>query len=168
MKKYFVLIFVALLTGTSAFALSDQEISEIMKTANTAEIDAAKVAQKKASDSTVKDFANQMVKEHEDNLKTVKKVSETENVKMKSSDESKNLKKNASDKLNEIKKKSGKDFDQAYMQMQVDMHKQLLADMESKFIPQAKDPEFKSYLETTKEAVQHHLSEAEDVLSKIK
>jgi putative membrane protein len=157
-----------ILLGISAFAITDDEITEIMKTANNAEIDAGKVAKKNAADGQVKEFADMMIKDHEDNLKHVKDLSKVEKIKMKSSDDSKSLKKDASDKLSDVKKKKGLEFDKAYMQMQVDMHKQLLADLDNKLIPQAQNQNLKIYLQSTRESVQKHHAKAEEVLSSLK
>ncbi|MBO9667823.1 MAG: DUF4142 domain-containing protein [Bdellovibrio sp.] len=161
----FSLIF---LVGLSALAINDEEITEVMKTANNAEIDAAKVAKKNASDGQVKAFAEMMVTDHEENLKDVNNLSKVEKIKMKSSDDSKSLKKDATDKLSDVKKKKGHEFDKAYMQMQVDMHKQLLDDLDNKLIPQAQNKNLKVYLQSTRESVQKHHAKAEQVLSQLK
>lgn len=155
----------SLLIGPAAMALSDSEIAEIMKTANEAEIDAGKMAKSRASNSEVKDFAHHMVSEHESNMKDGKKVVKKEKIKMEKSETAKDLKKSAKDQMAELKKKKGSDFDKAYIDNQVAMHQQLLNDLDSKFIPQASNAEFKSFLETTRQHVQEHLSKAQQIQS---
>lgn len=156
---------VILFSAVHAWALSDSEIAEVLMTANDAEIDAAKVAKSKASDKTVKDFAEEMVSEHEANEKESKKITKDEKIKAKSNDTAKDLKKEAKEKLSDLKKKSGKDFDLAYIQSQINMHQQLLKDLEQKYIPQAQNTQFKKFLSETKNHVEQHLAKAKEVES---
>lgn len=153
----------SLLAGPVAFALTDSDIAEIMKTANTAEIDAGKLAKSKASNTQVKDFAKMMVNEHEENMKDGKKVAKEEKIKPEMTDTSKELKGSARDQLAELKNKKGADFDKAYIDNQVAMHQQLLNDLDQKFIPAASNAEFKTYLQNTREHVQQHLSKAQEI-----
>ncbi|QDK37267.1 DUF4142 domain-containing protein [Bdellovibrio sp. NC01] len=155
----------SMLVGPAALALSDSEIAEIMKTANQAEIDAGKMAKSKASNSEVKDFAKHMVSAHESNMKDGKKVAKKEKIKPENNDTAKDLKKSAKDQMAELKTKKGSEFDKAYIDNQVAMHQQLLNDLDSKFIPQASNAEFKSFLEETRTHVQEHLSKAQQIQS---
>lgn len=165
MKKLKIVLFtlIAFMLSSYAFALSDGEIAEIMMTANKAEIDAAKVAKSKASDGSVKDFAHHMIDEHESNQKDGKKITKDEKIKSKSNDEAKNLKKNAKDDLADLKKKKGLDFDRAYIDGQVNMHQQLLSDLDEKLIPQAQNPQFKTFLTETRTHVEQHLAKAKEI-----
>ncbi|WII73115.1 DUF4142 domain-containing protein [Bdellovibrio sp. 22V] len=150
-------------SGDMSSMISESEIAEILKTANDAEIDAAKAAKSRASSSQVKDFAKHMETEHESNNKEAKSVLKKADIKMKSNEMAKTLKKDSKEQLSQLKKKKGADFDSAYIENQISMHQQLLSDLEQKFIPSAKNPEFKSFLEKTKTHVQQHLSKAQEV-----
>ncbi|MFS4461024.1 DUF4142 domain-containing protein [Bdellovibrio sp. HCB2-146] len=161
----FLVIMLCMSFASSAWALADQEIAEIMMTANDAEIDAAKLAKSRASSSAVKDFAEHMINEHTNNMKQGKKITKDEKIKAKSNEEAKNLKATAKDQLAELKKKKGADFDRAYIGTQVAMHQQLLTDLETKLIPQAQNPQFKNFLNETKTHVEQHLSKAKEIQS---
>ncbi|MEK2645752.1 DUF4142 domain-containing protein [Bdellovibrio sp. BCCA] len=154
---------VIVFSAVHAWALSDSEIAEVLMTANEAEIDAGKVAKSKAADKTVKDFAEHMVSEHEENKKEGKKITKDEKISTKSNDTAKDLKKDAKEKLSDLKKRKGKDFDLAYIQNQINMHQQLLTDLEQKYIPQAQNPQFKNFLNETKTHVEQHLAKAKEV-----
>lgn len=146
-----------------AAVLTDKQITEVMKVANDAEIDAAKLAKKKATSPQVKAFAEHMMSEHKENYAEVKKVSKQQKIHAQSSDVSKKLKGDTHTALKDLKK-SGKDtFDMSYIQNQIDMHQQLLSELDSSLIPSAKNPELKSYLEKTKTHVQDHLSKAQEI-----
>ncbi len=143
--------------------MSDKEIAEIMKTANDAEIDAAKAARSRADNKEVKDFAKHMIDEHEKNNKEAKQVLKKADISPKSNEMAKTLKKDSKEKLSELKKMKGAEFDKAYIDEQVAMHQQLLNDLEQKYIPAAQNPELKAFLEKTKTHVQEHLSKAQQI-----
>ncbi|UYL07868.1 DUF4142 domain-containing protein [Bdellovibrio sp. SKB1291214] len=170
MKKYSASLFTVaslLLFALNCFALDDTHITEIMKTANTGEIDAGKLAKKRATKDSVKTFAEKMVKEHTDNRDKVKEISKDQDIKMVDSDESKMLKDDAKKKIKDLKKVKGGEFDKAYMGTQVAMHQQLLDDLDQKLIPQAKNPKLKSYLEETRTHVQNHLNDAKTIQTEL-
>lgn len=160
-----LLAFIALgsLAGSYAHALTDAEIADVLKTANQAEIDAAKVAEKKSSNSDVKAFADHMISDHSANLKEEKKTTKEAKIQAQSNDVSTELKKGAQAQLAELKTRTGSEFDKAYIDNQVAMHQQLLTDLNQTYIPAASNPEFKAYLEATKNHVQKHLSKAQEI-----
>lgn len=141
----------------------DHQIAETMKAANEAEIKAAKVAKSKASDGQVRDFANMMLAQHEQNLKDGKNIEKKQNIKPKNNDMAKSIKKDAGDKLSQLKKEKGADFDKAYIAQQIDMHQDLLNKLDQNFIPAANNADFKAYLTTTREHVATHLAKAQEI-----
>ena len=148
--------------------LTDGKIAAIMMTANAAEIDAAKLAEKKGQNADVKAFADHMINEHKKNEKDGKILAKQQDIKTEKTDDSKSLKKDASAKVKDLKKLKGPDFDKAYIALQVDMHKQLLSDLNEKFIPAAQNAEFKSFLQATKTHVEEHLARAEKIQDSLK
>jgi len=144
-------------------ALNDNQIAEIMHTANMAEVDAAKLAKDKAQTQQVKDFAEHMIVEHKQNDKDGKDLEKRIDIKDKSNDTAKDLKKDAKTEMDDLKKLKGTDFDKAYMKMQISMHQTLLNDLDQKFIPAAQNAHFKEYLQTTRKHVAEHLAKAQEV-----
>ncbi|XGC80378.1 DUF4142 domain-containing protein [Bdellovibrio bacteriovorus] len=149
--------------GTQTSNLTQEEVAEILKTANDAEIDMAQAAKRRAENKEVKEFAKHMEEQHKENNKEAKKVTKKADIDMKNNDTAKSLKKDSKDRLAELKKKKGADFDKAYIESQVQMHEMVLRDLNEKFIPAAQNPEFKAFLETTKSHVQEHLSKAQQI-----
>jgi putative membrane protein len=143
--------------------LTDNQIAEIMQTANMAEVDAAKVAKERGQTQQIKDFAEHMIVEHKQNSKDAKALEKKVDIKPKSNTMAKDLKKDAKMELADVKKLKGLDFDKAYIKMQITMHQQLLNDLDQKLIPAAKNEHFKEYLQTTREHVVEHLSKAQNV-----
>lgn len=144
-------------------SITDNQIAEIMQTANNAEIDAAKLAKSKATTEQVKTFAEEMMTAHKQNNKDEKDLGKRIDVKAKSNDIAKGLKKDAKVNLADLKKMKGTTFDKAYIKMQISMHQALLNDLDQKFIPAAQNTHFKEYLQTTRAHVAEHLSKAQDV-----
>ncbi|MGZ3768042.1 MAG: DUF4142 domain-containing protein [Bdellovibrio sp.] len=142
---------------------SDSEIAEVMEEANDAEIKAGKMAEKKASNEEVKNYAKMMVDEHKESEKEGKKVTKDAKIKSKSSDLSKSFKKDASDKISSLRSLKGTEFDKAYISSQIDMHQKLLTDLETNFIPNTQNPQLRSHLEKTKSHVQDHLTQAKKI-----
>jgi putative membrane protein len=143
--------------------VTDAQIASVMKTANDAEISAAKLATKQAQNNEVKGFAKQMIKEHSKNEKDGKDISKKAGIKMEDTEMSKTLKQDADKKTADLKSLKGAEFDRAYMASQIDMHEQLLAQLNDKFIPNAQNEQMKSFLEQTKTHVQQHLDHAKKI-----
>ncbi|WP_413587487.1 DUF4142 domain-containing protein [Bdellovibrio sp. HCB274] len=168
LSKLMVLAFFGIsLVSANCFALEDSQITEFMKTANSGEIDAAKLAKKKATDSSVKAFAEKMEKEHKENLDKVKEVAKSEKLKMTSSEETKKLKKDTQMKMKDLKKVKKEEFDKAYIGTQVVMHQELLDKLDQTLIPESKNAALKSYLQETRTHVQNHLNDAKGIQSNL-
>lgn len=77
------------------------------------------------------------------------------------SSDSQRMQADAEDALRSLKKKSGKDFDRAYLQLQIDEHRKVRDELQDKLLPAAKDSGVKAYLEDIKPKVESHLALAE-------
>lgn len=180
MRKYFCLM-VATLFSAGAFAAgtgstdtrqasqpSDAEIMKIVDTANMAEVNAAKLALKKSKSAEVKDFAKHMRDEHTKNTKESKSLAKKMKLSPKDDQITAQLKTDAKSKMDSLKTKSGKDFDEAYISGQIDMHKQVLNDLQQTLIPAAKSDQLKSFLQDTANHVQQHLDQATKIQASLK
>lgn len=168
--KIFILIatlFSFYAVGAKAQSMTDGQIAEILEEANEAEIDAAKIAKDDARNKEVKDFAKHMLSQHEVNKKDAKKIVKKADIDQESSQWSKALKEDAKNKKSLLKKQTNTTFDKTYIDQQVSMHQQLLNDLDQKYIPQAKNPEFKAHLQSTRTHVSEHLERAKSLQSKL-
>jgi putative membrane protein len=148
--------------------MTDAKIVKLMKTEDEGQIDLAKIAKSKTKNKDVKDFAKMMIEEHKKNEKESKDVAKRAKVKPADSTASKDFKNMAQTHEKDLKKLKGSEFDKAYIDQQVSMHKQILDDLNTKLIPTAQSPELKTYLEATKESVQKHLSKAQEIQTTLK
>ena len=145
---------------------SEAEMAKILLVANDAEIDAAKLAKKKTDNPAIKTFSEHMISAHKENNKNAKDVAKDANIKPVKNEMAKSLEDDADMKLAELKKLKGPSFDSAYLNQQIAMHETLLKTIDEKFIPAAKSPEWKSFLEKTRVHVSSHIDEAKLILSK--
>jgi putative membrane protein len=148
--------------------LTDPQIAHIAYTAGEIDIKAAKQALDKASNKEVKQFAQDMVRDHEavnkQALDLVKKLKVTPE----DNDTSKALSKQASDKLAQLGKLKGVAFDKAYVENEVAYHKTVNNALESQLIPSANNAELKGLLQTGLKIFQGHEQHAEHVAADLK
>ncbi len=144
-------------------AFTEDQAAEFLKTANDAEINAAQLAQRRASNQKVKNFAAMMETEHKKNKRDGRKLLGKLDVGTDRSEPARVLKQESSASIEELKKLRGSEFDQAYMANQVEMHRALLTDIDQRLIPASEQPELQQFLRETRGHVKHHLSQAEEI-----
>ena len=147
---------------------TDPQIAHIAYTAGVIDINAAKLAQKKAKSKDVKAFAEDMLRDHDAVNKQALALVKKLNVTPEDNDTSKALSKQASDKLAELDKLSGAAFDKAYVANEVAYHTQVNGALETQLIPSANNPELKGLLQTGLKIFQGHQQHAEHVATELK
>src|SRR6478736_3622110 len=162
---------IAVLTGgalAQGAKPTDPQIAHIAYTAGVIDIAAAKQALAKTSNKDVKQFAEDMVRDHEavnkQALDLVKKLKVTPE----DNDTSRSLSKNAAAKLAELDKLKGAEFDKAYAANEVAYHKAVDGALETLLIPSASNAELKSLLQTGLKIFQGHQQHAEHVAASLK
>ena len=144
----------------AAPAPTDPQIAMIAVTANSVDIDTAKMAKQKTSNKAVKEFADTMVRDHTAvNSKAtalVKKLGVTPE----ESDTSKSLKSDGEKKMAELKAMTGAEFEKAYIDNEVNYHEAVLGVLDKTLIPNTKNMELKSLLESARPIFVSHLEHA--------
>jgi putative membrane protein len=160
-----------MLSSATVFAAdkpSDPQIAHIAYTAGDLDIKAAQLALEKSKNGGVREFADDMVRDHkavnDKALALVKKL----NVTPQDNDTSKSLVKQADEKRAELEKLSGPAFDKAYVDNEVAYHKTVNEALKTTLIPSSSNMELKSLLETGLKIFQGHEQHAEQLASKIK
>ena len=147
---------------------NDAQIAHIAYTAGEIDIKAAKLALQKSKNKEVRDFAENMVRDHaavnDQALALVKKL----NVTPEDNDTSKTLLKQAESKRLELEKLSGAKFDRAYADNEVAYHKAVDNALETVLIPDATNAELKDLLTTGLKIFQGHEQHAEHVAQSLK
>ncbi len=154
-------------TGTAADSTltTDGQIAKVLLTVNEGEMDAAEIALKKAKNKEVREFAKMMVKHHRENKKQTRAL--TKLTDRDTSALSKSLKQEAKDANKNLKKESRDSFDTAYLQLQFYAHQKALNLLDANLIPNAKTEAMRSHLVKTRETVSNHLTEAQNLKTKI-
>jgi len=169
MKK---LILATLLAAGATLAYAqapdDAQIAGIVVAANTVDIDAGKLAEKKSTNKDVQAFARMMVNDHtsvnEKATALVKKLKVTP----KDSDTAKSLKAGGDANLAKLKGLKGKEFDKAYVDNEVTYHQAVIDALDKTLIPNAKNAELKDTLVNVRPAFVAHLEHAKHIQATLK
>ena len=147
---------------------NDAQIAHIAYTAGQIDIKAGQLALQKSKNKEVREFADNMVRDHtavnEQALALVKKL----NVTPQDNDTSKALIKQADAKQAELAKLDGAAFDKAYADNEVAYHKMVDNALETVLIPDASNAELKDLLSTGLKIFQGHEQHAEHVAQSLK
>ena len=149
-------------------APTDPQIAMIAVVADSVDIDAGKLAVDKAHDKRVKEFAQLMVRDHsavnEKATALVKKLGVTPE----ESATSKSLKADGEKLIAKLKKLKGAEFDKAYVDNEVTYHEAVLGVLDKTLIPNTKNPELKSLLESARPVFASHLEHAKMIQASLK
>jgi putative membrane protein len=147
---------------------TDPQIAHIAYTAGQLDIDAAKQALEKTKNKEVREFAQDMVRDHlEVNKQALALVTKLK-VQPEDNDTSRALTKQAAAKRDELAKLDSAAFDKAYIANEVAYHKTVNGALESTLIPSANNAELKGLLQTGLKIFQGHQQHAEHVAAAVK
>jgi len=147
---------------------TDPQIAHIAYTAGQLDIETANLALQKSKNKEVRDFAQDMVRDHTEVNKQALALANKLNVKPEDNDTSRGLSKQAAAKRDELSKLNGAAFDKAYVANEVAYHKTVNGALESTLIPSATNADLKSLLQTGLKTFQGHLQHAEHVAADVK
>jgi putative membrane protein len=140
--------------------LTDAQIIAVAAAVNAAEVDQAKIAVGRARQKAVKDFAQMMISHHGKAVKDVNELSTRLNLTPADSELVTRLRVDATETLTELQKESANDFDDEYIDAQIDMHETALKKLDEKLLPNVQNAELKSLLQTMRTQVADHLAKA--------
>lgn len=147
-------------TAAEAVTPNDAQIAQIVLTADSVDVDYGNLAVKKTKNADVKAFAETMIRDHTAvNAKATalaKKVGMTPEA----SDISKSLKSDGEKEMAKLKAMRGAEFDKAYIDNEVAYHKSVIGALEKTLLPNVKNAELKSLLESGRPIFISHLEHA--------
>jgi putative membrane protein len=154
--------------AVAAGAPTDPQIAHIAYTAGNIDIAAGKQALAKSHNKMIRSFAQEMVRDHtavnDKALALVKKL----HVTPEANPTSASLTKSADGTRVRLGHLKGAAFDRAYIDNEVAYHKTVNGALESTLIPNAKNGELKSLLETGLTLFREHQAHAEQVAKDLK
>jgi putative membrane protein len=146
-----------LLVAASAVTGADSDFMKSAAKGGLAEVELGQMAVQKASDPSVKEFANRMIRDHSKANAALSELASSKGVTLPTG---KGLSNDTS--ALHLKMLSGKQFDSAYVKMMVDDHKEDVAEFE-KAAGQAADPDVRHFASKTLPTLKSHLSMIEKI-----
>lgn len=156
------------LEGTKrAGPLSDAQITSVLEVANDGEADLGRLAQIKTKNPEVKAFADQMVVEHSEAKDMA--IQAANDMKMKPAPyaRTEELKASALKARMTLQKLNGVEFDKAYLDSQIAMHKDVLRTIDDQLLPNAKSAQLKTMIQDQRPKIESHLNEAQEIRKKL-
>lgn len=147
---------------------SEGEIVDFMKAANDAEIQSAKSAVTRAQSKEVKKYAQQMIAEHGKSNDQIASVGKTQGLPVQEGELGRSLRDQAKTDNAAVMGMEGKDFDQAYIDQQVQAHQAVLSNLDAALnAGEKRSEEFTSLLKQTRDTVSRHLEHAQRLQTKL-
>ncbi len=139
-------------TGGIAVETDDAKFATEAAAGGMAEVELAKLAETKATNPKVKEFASMMVKDHSKVNEELMSIAKTKNITLPTTVDS-----DAQKLMEDLQKKSGTDFDKAYVDAMVDDHDKDVKKFEDASTD-LKDAELKSFAVKTLPTLKMHQS----------
>jgi putative membrane protein len=147
----------------SAQQINDEQIAQIVLTANQVDIDAGQIADSKAIDADVKAFARMMVTDHTSANKQATDLAAKLKLTPQENPTSQSLKMGGETNVTNLKTLSGPPFDKAYIAHEVEYHQAVIETLNKLLIPNAKNPELKALIVKVTPAFVAHLEKAKQI-----
>jgi putative membrane protein len=148
-------------------ALNDPQIATVALTAHQIDIDRGKVAMRKTKNAEVKQFAEQMVHDHEAGKAEVLALAKQLGVKPEESGITKSLKGDAKKVAKRLAKEKGAAFDKDYIDTEVAYHQAVIDAVNKVLIPGAQNAQVKTALQNTVPTLEGHLQHAKNVQAQL-
>lgn len=156
-----LLLFMFSSTTTFAQKLTDPEIASVAVTANQIDIDYAAIAWKKQVSPEVLNFAKTMRDDHTAVIGMAVKLAGKLGVTPKMNSVTQSLLDGAQKTTKKLNGLSGKEFEKAYVDNEVEYHKAVINAVENVLIPQSTNKELKGLLQKVLPTLKVHLGHAE-------
>ena len=155
----------ALPAQSAAPDLSDPEVAHVAVTANSIDIELAKLAQSRTGSRAVKQFATTMITDHSAVNAQASALATRLAVTPKHNAVSQSLLEGASEARAAIEPLKGKAFDKAYIDREVAYHQAVLDALDQLLIPTTSNAELKQLLVDVRPAIAAHLAHARKLQS---
>jgi len=152
-------------TGAAAAtpSLGDPQIAHVAVTSNSIDSAAGAAAASKARNAQVRDFAQQMVRDHGAVNKQAAALAQKLNHTPADNDVSRQLQQGAERARSDLNAKTGAEFDRAYIEHEVQYHQSVLDALDKTLIPGAQNAELKALLQQVRPNVAAHLERARSI-----
>src|SRR3954462_12823346 len=136
-----------LLVLAAAASMNDPQIATVALTAHQIDVDRGKLALKHTHNDQVKQFAEQMVHDHQAGIQEAMDLAKRLGVKPEPSDTTKSLNADAAKVTSRLKKEKGAAFDKDYIDTEVAYHQAVIGAVRDALVPGAQNADLKRLLE---------------------
>jgi len=148
--------------AAAAFDVDKASFVKVVTSANAFEIESSKLAEQKARDADVKEFAKQMIADHTKAAGDFKAALGQGQTTASIKPSGPGLQPREQQQLAALKSASGKDFDGKYIRMQLDAHKDAVA-LFSTYANSGDDPAMKEFAKKTLPVLKMHEKHAKEL-----
>ena len=149
-------------TSSPAADSGDAAILTKLVTVDQNEIKMARTAEKKKISAAALHYARMLRDQNQQNLSDTQKLSHKLHLSPRQTSETEEMRKKGATELAQLRPLDGPEFERAFIDAMVKGHEEVMAMLDDG-IAQAKNDEVKAHLQSTREAVATHLSEAKQL-----
>jgi len=146
---------------------TDAQIASVLRVVNKAEAESGQLAQKKAENPEVKQFASQMVVDHQRADQKVEKLMTQLKIKPQEFTTAQEMRVAAEQSKAKLEQLNGADFDKAFLESQISMHQDVLKTIDTQLLPSAKSAAVKTMVQEMRPKIAAHLRHAEALQTKL-
>ena len=155
-------------TASAATPPNDAQIAQIVLTADSVDVDYGNLAVKKTKNAEVKGFAETMIRDHTAVNAKATALAKKLGMTPEASDTSKSLKSDGEKEVTKLKALHGAEFDKAYIDNEVAYHESVIGALDKVLLPNAKNAELKSLLESGRPISVSHLNHAKELQASLR
>lgn len=144
---------------------SDAEFVGLLGAANAAEIEVGNMAAGKATDAEVKAFASKLATEHKALQGEVDALTAKLGLMPTMPRNDEDIVEDHTEAMQDLSTKTGKEFDEAFMEKQISMHKKVLDEINDA-LSRSQNADLRALLEKAKTGIEAHLRAAEEIEKK--
>lgn len=164
--------FIALLAScihlnNDKFTFGDPEVAMVMRVTNLGEVREGELAREKAAEPSVREFATMMITGHSAASSKIEAALFKKDITSEDSPLSRQLDAESGAATERLRALSGRAFDRAYIERQIEVHQNVLNLIDTKLMPAAKKKVVKDQLTEMRKDVQEHLARAQQVAKTI-
>ncbi|HJT16267.1 MAG TPA: DUF4142 domain-containing protein [Thermoanaerobaculia bacterium] len=157
------MILIAGCASTQSGNLTDPQIAMMMRVINLGEIREAQVARDKTANTTIRDFAQMMINDHEAENNKAEAAMSAKDVNSEDTPESRQLDAESGAATDRLRALSGAALDRAYIDRQVQAHQNALNLIDKQLVPNARKKIVKEQLTDLRKLVETHLTRAKQI-----
>lgn len=143
--------------------LTDPQIAHVAVTANTIDVDMARLAETRTSTESVLAFAETMITDHTAVNEQAAALAQRLGVTPEMNEVSRSLQADAADSQAQLQNLRNAEFDRAYIAREVEYHQAVLDALDNTLIPSTENAELKALLEQVRPAIVAHLERARSI-----